>query len=147
MTERTWNADPIRIGGLTLRFLQDRHTTGGALDLFEMTVQPRAAMPVAHHHETWDETVYGLSGTTTWRIAGRDVPVGPGRTVFIPRGVVHGFRNDGDGEAMCLNLLTPGVLGPEYFREMAALVDAGAPDASAMEAVMLRYGLIPSRHG
>lgn len=147
MTPCTKSADLIRIGGLTLRFLQDRHSTGGGLDLFEMTVQPRAAMPVAHYHESWDETVYGLSGTTTWRVAGQDVPVGPGQTVFIPRGVVHGFRNDGDGEAMCLNLLTPGVLGPEYFREMAALVEADAPKASAIEAVMARYGLIPSRHG
>ena len=112
-----------------------------------MTVQPRAAMPVAHYHESWDETVYGLSGTTTWRIAGEDVPVGPGESVFIARGVVHGFRNDGAGEAICLNLLTPGVLGPQYFREMAALAQAPTPDPGAMEGVMARYGLIPSGHG
>lgn len=147
MTPSTMRGDLIRIGGLTLLFLQDRHTTGGALDLFEMKVRPGAAMPVAHYHESWDETVYGLSGTTTWRIAGEDVPVGPGRTAFIPRGVIHGFRNDGDGEATCLNLLTPGVLGPEYFQEMAALAEADVPNASAMETVMARYGLIPSPHG
>lgn len=146
MTERTCT-DLIRINGLTLRFLQDRHGTKGALDLFEMTVQPQAAMPVAHYHETWDETVYGLSGTTTWRVAGQDVPVRPGQTVFIPRGVVHGFRNHGDADATCLNLLTPGMLGPEYFREMAALAEVDHHDASAMEAIMTRYGLIPSQRG
>lgn len=147
MTEHTKGVELIRIGGLTLRFLQDGHGTGGALDLFEMTVQPRAAMPVAHYHESWDETVYGLSGTTTWHIAGEDVPVGPGQSVFIARGLVHGFRNDGVGEATCLNLLTPGVLGPEYFREMAALAETATHDPGAMERVMARYGLIPIGNG
>lgn len=147
MTKPMTDADIIRIGGLAIRFLQDRHGTKGAFDLFKMTVQPGAAMPVAHHHETWDETVYGLYGTTTWRIAGQDVFVGPGQSVFIPRGVVHGFRNDGDAEATCLNLLTLGVLGPEYFRELAALADAPTRNPVAVRLVMTRYGLIPSVRG
>ena len=67
----------IRIGGLELRFLQSKDDTGGSLDMFEMTVQPNARMPVPHYHETWDETVYGLAGTTTWRIDGRDIGIGP----------------------------------------------------------------------
>ena len=147
MSDMTNDDGVIRIGGLAIRFLQDLHGTRGALDLFEMTVEARAAMPVAHYHETWDETVYGLSGTTMWCIAGQDVPVGPGRSVFIPRGVVHGFRNDGDAEATCLNLLTPGVLGPGYFREMAALASAPSRDPVTMRAVMRRHGLIPSDGG
>ena len=109
-------------GGRELRFLRDKEETGGSLDLFEMTVQPQARMPVAHHHEGWEETIYGLAGVTTWRVDGVDVAVGPGATLFIPRGVVHGFRNDSAGPASVLCILTPGVLGPGYFREMAALV-------------------------
>jgi quercetin dioxygenase-like cupin family protein len=112
----------IQIGGLELRFLQDKDKTGGGLDLFEMTVQPNARMPVPHYHETWDETVYGLSGVTTWRVDGRDIEVGPGASVFIRRGVVHAFRNDTQVPATCLCILCPGVLGPAYFRDMAALL-------------------------
>src|SRR5215212_10161572 len=115
-------AETIRIGGLELRFLQSKEDTGGSLDLFEMTVQPRARMPVPHYHESWDEAVYGLSGVTTWRVDGRDVAVGPGETLFIRRGMVHGFRNDGGSPAAGLCILTPGVLGPGYFREMAGLL-------------------------
>src|SRR4051794_31536225 len=102
--------ETIRMGGLELRFLRSREDTDGSLDLFEMTVQPRARMPVPHYHESWDETVYGLSGTTTWRIDGKDVPLGPGETAFIRRGIVHGFRNGGEAPATCLCVLTPGVL-------------------------------------
>ena len=83
--------ETITISGLELRFLQSKDDTGGSLDMFEMKVLPNARMPVPHYHESWDETVYGLSGVTTWTVDGRDVPVGPGETVFIKRGVVHGF--------------------------------------------------------
>ena len=92
----------IRVGGLELRFLRSKEDTGGSLDMFEMTAQPNARMPVPHYHETWDETIYGLAGLTTWRIDGQDVGVGPGQTVFIKRGVVHGFRNDTQEPATCL---------------------------------------------
>ncbi|MDO9709302.1 cupin domain-containing protein [Paracraurococcus lichenis] len=134
--------ETIRMGGLELRFLRSREDTEGSLDLFEMVVQPRARMPVPHYHESWDETVYGLSGTVTWRIDGQDVPVGPGGTAFIRRGVVHGFRNDGEAPATCLSVLTPGILGPAYFREIAGLLRDGAPPERLGE-VMRRYGLIP----
>src|SRR6476660_7964282 len=116
----------ISIGGLELRFLQTKDETGGSLDVFEMTVQPNARMPIPHYHESWDETIYGLSRVTTWRVAGGDVAVGPGQSVFIKRGVVHGFRNDTHEPATCPCILSPGVLGPAYFREVAALLTGGA---------------------
>lgn len=140
-------AETIAMGGLELRFLQDGAGTGGALDLFEMVVQPGARMPVPHYHESWEETVYGLSGVVTFRVAGQDVPLAPGESLFIPRGVVHGFRNDGPGPARCLCLLTPGLLGPGYFREIAGLLAAQPPDAVAMAAVMRRHGLVPAPQG
>jgi quercetin dioxygenase-like cupin family protein len=34
-------------------------------------------MPVPHYHESWDEIVYGLTGTATWRIDGEDINVTP----------------------------------------------------------------------
>ena len=134
----------IRIGALELRFLQSRDETGGSLDLFEMVLQPNARMPVPHHHETWDETVYGLAGVSTWRVDGRDVEVTPGQTVFIRRGVIHGFANPSGEPATCLCVLTPGVLGPGYFREIAALASGGAPDPAKIAEVMLRHGLVPA---
>lgn len=134
----------IHFSGLDMRFLQDRHRTESSLDLFVMTVQPKANMPVAHYHETWDETVYGLSGTTTWRVDGTDISLEIGQSVFIRRGIVHAFRNDTAAPATCLVILTPGVLGPHYFQEMAHLANSGAHDPEAMKAVMIRYGLIPS---
>jgi quercetin dioxygenase-like cupin family protein len=137
----------IRMGALELEFLQSKEGTDGSLDLFAMTLQPNARMPVPHHHESWDETVYRLAGTSTWRVDGKDTEVTPGAAIFIKRGVVHGFDNRSDAPAKCLCVLTPGVLGPAYFREVAALVAAGAPDPARLKETMLRHGLVPAPSG
>jgi quercetin dioxygenase-like cupin family protein len=136
-------SDVIRIGGLEVRFLQSKEDTDGSLDVFEMTVQPNARMPVPHYHESWDEVAYGLTGALIFRVAGQDVVLNPGQSVFVKRGVVHSFRNDTREAASCLCILTPGVLGPSYFREMATLLASGAPDLVRMKDTMLRYGLVP----
>ena len=65
--------------------------------------------------------------------------------IYDARGVVHGFTNRSTGPATCLCILSPGVLGPQYFKEMAALLSAGAPpDPAKMKETMLRYGLVPA---
>jgi quercetin dioxygenase-like cupin family protein len=139
--------ETISMGGLELRFLHSKDSTAGSLDMFEMTVQPNARMPVPHYHESWEETVYGLSGTVTFRVDGQDIALQPGESIHIRRGIVHGFRNDSQAPATCLAVLTPGVLGPAYFREIRGLLAAGAPDPAKMKEVMLRYGLVPAPMG
>lgn len=137
-------SETIRLGALELRFLRDKHGTNGSLDMFEMTVPSGGRMPVAHYHRNWDETIYGLTGTVTFTVEGQPLAIGPGETLFIPRGAVHAFDNTSGATATCLAVLTPGVLGPEYFREIAALVTGGAPEPAKMREVMLRHGLIPA---
>ena len=134
----------IDLGSLQLRFLQSKEDTDGSIDVFEMTLQPGARMPIPHYHDRWDETIYGLAGVTSWRVDGKDIDLAPGETVFIKRGVVHGFTNRSTAPATCLCILNPGVLGPQYFVEMAALLSAGTPDPARMKETMLRYGLIPA---
>ncbi|WP_448950364.1 cupin domain-containing protein [Labrys neptuniae] len=135
--------ETIVIKGLELHFLHSKADTQGSLDMFEMTVQPQARMPVAHYHESWDETVYGLAGQMTFRVDDRDIGLAAGQTLHIPRGHVHAFRNDGPMPATCLVVLTPGVLGIDYFREVADLMAGDPPDLSRMPALMRRYGLVP----
>lgn len=137
-------AEVIRIGRLELRFLRNKHETGGSLDMFEMLVPPEGRMPVAHYHRDWDETVYGLTGTVTFMVGGEAHDINPGDALFIPRGSVHGFDNRSGAPAACLNVLTPGVLGPEYFRELAGFVALGVPDEERVREIMLRHGLVPA---
>src|SRR5262245_24191375 len=101
-------------------------------------------MPVPHYHESWGEMVHGLAGTSTWRVDGKDAEVTPGAAIFIKRGIVHGFDNRSGALAKCLCVLTPGVLGPAYFREVSALVAVGTPDLARIKETVLHYGLVPA---
>jgi quercetin dioxygenase-like cupin family protein len=119
--------------------------TSGALDMFEVVIPPNSRMPVPHHHRDWEETIYGLEGVVTWTVAGKRIEIKPGDDLFIPRGVVHGFVNEMQAIAKMLCVLTPGVLGPEFFREMAVAIGGPVPpDPARMGEIMKRHGLIPA---
>ncbi|MGY3507017.1 MULTISPECIES: cupin domain-containing protein [unclassified Bradyrhizobium] len=138
-------AELINVGAMQLRFLRTKDNTSGALDLFEVMIPPNSRMPVPHYHRDWEETVYGLEGIVTWMVAGKRIEVGPGDDLFISRGVVHGFVNETQAIAKMLCVLTPGVLGPEFFREMAVAVSGSVPpDPARMGEIMKRYGLMPA---
>src|SRR5215467_13208700 len=110
--------EEIRIGQLAIRFLVEGEASGGSVAVFEFDVPAGAKVPIAHSHDAYEETIYGLEGVMTWTIDGERVDVGPGDAVLIPRGVVHHFDNSGDTDAKALGIVTPGILGPGYFREM-----------------------------
>jgi quercetin dioxygenase-like cupin family protein len=138
----------IRIGQIEVRFLLEGTATAGSLAMFEFDVPINARVPIAHSHDAYDETIYGLEGVLTWTVDGRAHDVGPGEVLCIPRGVVHRFDNAGGADATMLGVVTPGLLSPDYFRELAALVSAaagGPPDLSAIADVMRRHGLTPAR--
>jgi len=136
----------IRIGQLEIRFLLEG-SAGGGLALFEFDVPANARVPIAHSHDAYEETIYGLKGVLTWTVDGRTHNVGPGEVLCIPRGVVHRFDNTSGADATMLGVVTPGVLSPDYFRELAVLAGAaaaGPPDMAAIAGVMRRHGLTPA---
>jgi quercetin dioxygenase-like cupin family protein len=137
-------SEEIRIGQLAIRFLLEGRDSGGALAIFEFDVAAGAKVPVAHSHDAYDETIYGLAGVLTFTLDGRQSDVGPGEVLFIPRGVVHRFDNIRGADAKMLAVVTPGLLGPDFFREMAAIVNSatgGPPNPEALAEVMRRHGL------
>ncbi len=140
----TSTREEIRIGPLAIRFLLEGEHSGGSVAMFEFDVPAKANVPVAHSHDAYEETLYGLEGVLTWTIDGEKRDVGPGDVLCIPRGVVHTFENEGDLDARQLAIVSPGVLGPEYFREIAAVAAGGPPDPAAIGAVMRRHGLTPA---
>jgi len=140
--------DEIKVGQIALRFLIDGPVSGASTTIFEMDVPSGAKVPIAHSHDAYDETIYGLEGVLSTTVNGESINVGPRESLFIPRGVIHKFDNILDTTARVLVVITPGILGSAYFREIAAVVKAavgGPPDPAALVAVMLRHGLTPAR--
>ena len=140
--------EQIRIGELAIRFLLEGKDTGGALAMFEFEVAAGGKVPAAHSHDAYEETAYGIQGVMTFTVEGQREEIHPGEVLCIPRGAVHRFDNLNPETATCLAVLTPGILGPEYFREIATVLKAsagGPPNLAAIGDVMRRHGLTPAR--
>jgi mannose-6-phosphate isomerase-like protein (cupin superfamily) len=136
--------ETIRMGGLELNFLLDGDDTDGTLVQFEMIVPPNVRVPAPHFHVEVDETLYVLEGTITQTIGTEIVELKAGNHCFVKRGVVHGFNNLHNETARVLCTLSPASIGPAYFREIAAVINAGGPpDMQKVLAIMKSYGLEP----
>jgi quercetin dioxygenase-like cupin family protein len=146
----TTDHDTITIGELGVRFLIEAADSNGTASVFECHVPANSRMPLPHSHDGFEETIYGLEGTTTWTIDNETVEVGPGEAVCVRRGQVHGFENHGDADATFLAIATPAVFGASYFREIAEVLPSsagGPPNLAAVGAVMRRHGLTPAAPG
>lgn len=139
--------ETITVGQIAVRFLLEGSDTAGALAMFEFGVPAGARVPIPHSHDGYEETIYGLAGTLTWTVEGDATEVGAGAALCVPRGAVHHFENAGAEDATALAIVTPGILGAGYFRELESLLQSaagGPPDPAAIGAVMMRHGLTPA---
>jgi quercetin dioxygenase-like cupin family protein len=139
--------EEIKVGEVGIRFLVEGEQSAGSVAVFEAFVPAGARVPVAHSHDGYEETIYGLEGVLTWTVEGTPTDVAPGEALLIPRGAIHHFDNMGDIDAKALAITTPGILGPDFFRQVAAILDAaagGPPDVAAIAEVMRRHGLTPA---
>lgn len=140
--------ETIRLGPLAIRFLVTSENSNGSVAAFEVSVPAgqRLAAP-AHSHDHYEETIYGLDGVLTWTVNGRQLDVGPGQALCIPRGAVHRFDNHGLRDARALCVITPAAIGPQYFREIAEVINSAAgnpPDRTKIGEIMRRHGLTPA---
>src|SRR3954447_3699287 len=123
--------ETIEVGALGVRFLVDAADSNGSVSVFECFVPADSRMPAPHSHDAFEETVYGLDGTTTWRVDARTIDIGPGEAFCIARGAVHGFENRGTEGARFLAVASPGLMTPDYFREVHEVLassQGGPPD-------------------
>jgi quercetin dioxygenase-like cupin family protein len=119
--------------------------SAGTVAVFEVTVPAaQRLLAPAHSHEHYEETIYVIDGVLTWTVDGRQIDVGPGQALCIPRGAVHRFDNNTSRQVKLLCVVTPAAIGPQYFRESAEAINAaagGPPDRIRMTEIMRRHGL------
>lgn len=139
--------ETIGVGPLTVHFMISGENSGGTVAIFELVVPCGESLPIpAHSHDRYEETIYGVDGVLTWTVDGRQIDVGPGQVLCIRRGAIHRFDNNGSKNVKALCVITPAALGPEYFRECAAVICSqshGSPEHAQLSNIMRRHGLTP----
>jgi quercetin dioxygenase-like cupin family protein len=135
--------EPIQVGQMTIRYLIDGAATGG-LGVFELSVPAGSNVPPPHSHTANEECVYVLEGVLRYAVGDETRDLSPGEWMRTPRGTVHQFSNPHQALARALIVMTPDI-GAQYFRDVAAVVNAGGPpDRARLLQVMSRYGLVPA---
>jgi len=137
------NAGAIKVGQLGIDYIVDGSATQ-SIGMFELTVPAGSNVPPPHSHSHNEECVYVLAGTLRYSVGAQTRDLGVGQTMSTPRGVVHAFSNPFAETARALIVQSPDI-GAQYFRDVAAVVNAGGPpDRAALLSVMARYGLVPA---
>ncbi len=144
MNDSQARQDVIRVWQLEIEYLQEA-VNGCQMGCFELRVPPGSKVPPPHSHSENEELLYVLEGTLRHTVGDETKDLHPGESVVTPRGVTHGFSNPHSILARALVILTPDTIGPQYFRDVGAIVNAGGPpDREKLGAVMRQYGLVPA---
>ena len=118
--EQTQAIEPF---GLEMRVLLTAEATGGTISVIMAWHKPGEGPP-DHMHSSQEEMLFLVEGTYELTVGGQTSTVGPGTIVFIPRNVVHRFKNVSDTTACMLDWSLPG--GQDrYFKAVSELAVSG----------------------
>jgi mannose-6-phosphate isomerase-like protein (cupin superfamily) len=113
----------IKPFGLDLKVLLTTEATGGATSILMGWLKPGEG-PGDHVHFNQEEIFFILEGTYEMTVGDQTSTVGPGTIVFIPRNVVHRFKNVGDTTGCMLDWSLPGG-HDHYFKAISELAASG----------------------
>ena len=124
----------LSFAGVTMRV----HHAGQSMTVLE-ELPPLLDTP-RHVHAREDELFVSLAGEHVIELGDDERRIGPGESVFAPRGVPHAQRRVVAGEGRILIVVTPGGL-EGFFRELAAAESAGTLGPDAYAAASEHYGI------
>jgi quercetin dioxygenase-like cupin family protein len=93
---------------------------GGVLE-WELVLAPGGRVPSSHAHPRQEECFTVLAGRMRFRVGGRRVVAGPGRTVRVPPGAVHHFANAGRTPARVAVQTRPALSMQQLLQTAAAM--------------------------
>lgn len=125
-------------GGVRLEIHLTSADTDGAFCLLVDEPPASYSLPL-HLHRNEAETVHIVDGEFELEVAGSRHHVGPGQTIHIPRGIVHGSRNVGGQPGRRVLLFSPAGIERFFLETGASSPDIKIDQVAALESA--------SRHG
>lgn len=125
--------------GLGITVKTDGKSTHDAYSMFEYAVPPETDGPPAHVHTREDESFICLAGRLDVHLGGEDFVLNFGDYLFLPRDVVHAFRNPYKDEARVISVVSPA--GLEAYYQTLADMPPGPKDIAVMKGIMADFGI------
>ena len=110
--------------------------TGGLFAMMELNNEAGVAVPL-HVHTREDEMFYVCHGEMTFTVGDKEIVGTTGTTVYLPRGVPHGFRVNKKTRAL-VSVYPAGVEG--MFYKLGAL-PPGPPEFEKVQTICAGYGI------
>jgi mannose-6-phosphate isomerase-like protein (cupin superfamily) len=107
VTQRDDTAGGSHRRNVKSRYFLRGEQTGGAFSLTEILFQPGAQGTPMHIHTREEETYYVIEGKLLVHVDERDVVLGPGGSVVLPRNMKHKVTPASDKVTRALMILTP----------------------------------------
>jgi mannose-6-phosphate isomerase-like protein (cupin superfamily) len=125
--------------GLGITMKTDGKSTHDAYSLFEYSIPPRTDGPPPHIHTREDESFICLAGQLDVYLGGEDFTLGAGDYLYLPRDVVHTFRNTYDEESRVISVVSPA--GLEGYYQALADMPPGPKDIGKIKLIMADFGI------
>lgn len=107
------------MGAISATFKADDAETECRFSASEWFLEPMHEGPGPHKHDDNDEIFYVLKGTASILVGEKWHHLPAGSFCFVPRGVMHDFRNESTGSMGLLNVFLPG----PFEQMMPVIVD------------------------
>jgi quercetin dioxygenase-like cupin family protein len=137
---RQKDARVLRAFGLELTILLDGEHTGGTLAMWTEITPPGGGPPLRYHLNE-DEILHVIEGRVAFFLNGEWTEVSPGGTAFLPREIVHTFKNVGDQPSRMLNMTMPSGFEKFFARCAEEFAKTGEPDMSRIVEIGAEYGI------
>jgi mannose-6-phosphate isomerase-like protein (cupin superfamily) len=125
--------------GLNITMKADGKSTHDAYSMFEYAIPPETDGPPPHVHTREDESFIAIAGRLDVHLGGEDFTIEHGDYLFLPRDVVHAFRNPYSEESRVVSVVSPA--GLERYYQALADMPPGPKDISVMKGIMADFGI------
>jgi quercetin dioxygenase-like cupin family protein len=134
------DAQVLHAFGEEVRIHLDGERTAGTLTMWT-EITPPGGGPPPHYHLNEDETFHVIEGRVAFLLNEAWNEVGPGGTAFMPRRVVHTFKNVGDKPCRILIMATPSGFEKFFASCAGEFARAGGPDMSRIIEIGIEHGI------
>jgi mannose-6-phosphate isomerase-like protein (cupin superfamily) len=125
--------------GLGITIKADGKATHDAYSLFEYAIPPETNGPPPHLHTREDESFVCLAGRLDVSLGDREFVLEHGDYLYLPRNVVHAFRNPYGAEARVISVVSPA--GLEAYYQALGELPPGPKDLGAIRSIMAEFGI------
>src|ERR1700761_7283960 len=125
--------------GLNITMKANGPATREAYSLFEYAIPPETNGPPPHLHTREDESFICLAGRLDVTLGGEEFTLELGDYLYLPRDVVHTFRNPYDEESRIISVVSPA--GLEGYYEALAEMPPGPKDVRLLKKIMEDFGI------